>query len=332
MTCHEARELFSDRLDGQLSADAAARLDAHLAGCDDCRLEWARFERVVSLAQGMEPSHAPAGFVDRVLEAARPVPWPVRLVRQAFTPLRIKLPLEAAALLLVGGLAVMMFQRSPEMQRMARQETSERLAAPRSEPAPVAPSAPAPEPSIPQSSIAQAPPPSAAAPEPPAAAQPPATAQPPAAPSRPAAPRAPATAEPRVAQELRRDTADSARRESAAKSAAAPPPAATPPMAAAAPTAPLAARARPSTPDVSAWLTVADRTTALTALAEAVTRFGGRENARRADGRGEIVDVVIPRDAYEAFIREVSRLGGFAAERQSAELPPSVSISLRITE
>lgn len=321
MTCHEARELFSDRLDGQLSADAAARLDAHLAGCDDCRLEWARFERVVSLAQGMEPSHAPAGFVDHVLEAARPVPWPVRLVRQAFTPLRIKLPLEAAALLLVGGLAVMMVQRSPEMQRMARQETSEQLQAPRSEPAPVAPSAPAPEPSIPQSTIAQTPPPPTAAPEPPAT------------PQRPAAPPAPATAEPKVAQELRRDTADSPRRESAAKSAAAPARAAPPPVAAAAPIpAPLAAGTRPSAPDVSAWLTVADRTAALSALAEAVTRFGGRENARRADGRGEIVDVVIPRDAYEAFIREVSRLGGFASERQSAELPPSVSISLRITE
>jgi len=328
MTCHEARELFSDRLDDQLSADAAARLDAHLAGCDDCRLEWARFERVVSLAQGMEPSRAPAGFVDRVLEAARPVPWPVRLVRQAFTPLRIKLPLEAAALLLVGGLAVMMFQRSPEMQRMARQETSEQLAAPRSEPAPVAPPAPTPEPSTPQSPIAQAPPPPAAAPPPPATPQTPAT------PQRPAAPQAPATAEPRVAQELRRDTADSARRENAAKSAAAPARAAAPPVAAApTPTpAPLAARARPLAPDVSAWLTVADRTTALTALAEAVARFGGRENARRPDGRGEIVDVVIPRDAYDAFIREVSRLGGFASERQSAELPASVSISLRITE
>ena len=327
MTCHEARELFSDRLDDQLSADAAARLDAHLAGCDDCRLEWARFERAVSLAQGMEPSRAPAGFVDRVLEAARPAPWPLRLVRQAFTPLRIKLPLEAAALLLVGGLAVMMFQRSPEMQRVARQETSEQLQAPRSEPAPVAPSAPASEPSIPQSTIAQTPPPPAVTPEPPAAPLPPAT------PQRPAAPPAPATAEPKVAQELRRDTADSARRESAAKSAAAPARAAAPPVAAAAPTpAPLAARARPSAPDVSAWLTVADQAVALNALAEAVTRFGGRENARRADGRGEIVDVVIPRDSYEAFIREVSRLGGFASERQSPELPPSVSISLRITE
>jgi hypothetical protein len=376
MTCHEARELFSARFDDRLASDDAARLATHLAGCDDCRLEWARFERVVSLVQAVEPSRAPAGFVDRVLEAARPVPWPLRLLRQVFTPMQVKLPLEAAALLLVGGLAVMTFQRSPEMQRVARQDsespaaptapaqgsdtpaapqaTSPQVASPppsapavgsqdasrpaspaesqaprrdaplpdriaRSEPtpapppapqsdrarptAPAAPSAPAP-PSIPQTAIARSPAPQPA----------------PAAPPAPAPQPAPA-ARPSVVQELRRDTIDSGRRESAAKSAAAPPAA-----------APLAARARPPAPDVSTWLTVADRAAALTALAETVTRFGGRETARRAEGRADIVEVTIPRDVYDAFIREVSRLGGFAAERQTAELPASVRVSLSITD
>ena len=327
MTCHEARELFSDRVDEQLTADGAARLAAHLADCHECRLEWERFERVVSLVQAVEPSRAPAGFVDRVLEAARPVPWPLRLVRYVFTPMRIKLPLEVAALLLVGGLAVMIFQRSPEMQRVVRQEAAPQTAAPqvptpppdvrapqsdapagdriaRSDPTPAAP--PTPQSSLARQSETAAQPAIARS-----APAPPATAAPGPAP----------TAQPSVVQEQRRDTTDSARRESVAKSAA-PPPAA----------APLAARARPPAPDVSAWLTVADREVALTALAETVARFGGRENARRSEGRADVVDVAIPRDAYDAFIREVSRLGGFAAERPPAELPASVSISLRITE
>ena len=363
MTCHEARELFSARIDERLADDEAARLGAHLAGCDDCRLEWARFERVVSLTQSVEPSRAPAGFVDRVLEAARPVPWPLRLFRQVFTPMQVKLPLEAAALLLVGGLAVMTFQRSPEMQRVARQEyetppapaataqrsdasppskapavasqdaprptsppelRGQRSDAPlgdssaRSEPLPATPqhdtarptvpappSEPAPpQPAIPRSAIARS-----TAPQP-APTAPPATAGQP----------APA-AQPSVAQERPRDTTDSARRESAAKTATAPPAA-----------APLAARARPPGPDVSVWLTVADRAAALTALAETVTRVGGRENARRAEGRADVVEVAIPRDAYDRFILEVSRLGGFAVERQTPELPASISVSLRITE
>jgi hypothetical protein len=94
--------------------------------------------------------------------------------------------------------------------------------------------------------------------------------------------------------------------------------------------APLAARARQSPSDVSAWLTVTDHPGALIKLAEIIVRFGGREQGRRAEGRTDIVDVAIPREAYDAFIAEVSRLGGFVAERP-AELPASVTISLRIT-
>ena len=94
--------------------------------------------------------------------------------------------------------------------------------------------------------------------------------------------------------------------------------------------APLAARARSSAPDVNGWLTVNDRNGALISLAEIIVRFGGRELARRTEGRTDIADVAIPREVYDAFIAEVSRLGGFVAERP-AELPPSVTISLRIT-
>jgi hypothetical protein len=375
MTCHEARELFSARFDERLADDEAARLGAHLAGCDDCRLEWARFERVVSLTQSVEPSRAPAGFVDRVLEAARPVPWPLRLLRQVFTPMQVKLPLEAAALLLIGGLAVMTFQRSPEMQRVARQESQSREAptaaaqrpdapampqtaapevpsAPPSEPTVASPDAPRPtsppelrgqrgdaplgDSSAPAEPLSATPQPDTArptVPAPPSAPAPPQPASPRSAIARstapqpaPTAPPAPArqpapAAQPSVAQERPRDTTDPARRESAAKTATAPPAA-----------APLAARARPPGPDVSVWLTVADRAAALTALAETVKRVGGRENARRAEGRADVVEVAIPRDAYDSFIREVSRLGGFAVERQTPELPASVSVSLRITE
>jgi hypothetical protein len=322
MTCHEARELFSARVDDELSAADAARLDAHLAGCDDCRLEWARFERVVSLARAAEPPRAPEGFVDRVLEAARPVPWPVRVLRQVFTPLQVKLPLEVAALLLIGGLAVMIFQHSPEMGRMAAPTSTPEVGAPRSEDRladrgarsesmTTAPSPPS-EPTTPSAPAPPAAAPQTAAPQP---AAPPSVAPPLAAEAPPSVTAAP----PSVAQELRRDTADSTRRESVAKSAPAPRTA-----------APLAARARQSPSDVSAWLTVTDHPGALIRLAEIIVRFGGREQGRRAEGRTDIVDVAIPREAYDAFIAEVSRLGGFVAERP-AELPPSVTISLRIT-
>ena len=119
---------------------------------------------------------------------------------------------------------------------------------------------------------------------------------------------------------MRRDVLEQGRRESVAKAAPAPPV-----------IAPLAARARATAPDVSAHLTVADRAAALAGLAETIARVGGRENARRSEDDADIVEVVIPRAAFDVFVRDMKQLGGFTAEKQPPELPASVSISLRIT-
>src|SRR3989441_4061336 len=121
VTCHEAREMFSAAVDDALVAGKRSALDAHLVGCADCRRELDRFRQTVALVQALPPERAPAGFVDRVVARARPAPWPARLVRGLFVPWT-KLPLEAAAILLVGGLAVWVFQRTPEQQQSARLE------------------------------------------------------------------------------------------------------------------------------------------------------------------------------------------------------------------
>ncbi|HTO12630.1 MAG TPA: zf-HC2 domain-containing protein [Candidatus Binatia bacterium] len=119
MTCAETREQFSARADDALSAAARAALEVHLAGCPECRREWQRFAATVGLLRAVEPARAPAGFADRVLAAARPEPWYRRLARGLLVPWPVKLPLEAAALVMVAALTVLIFQRSPELQQMA---------------------------------------------------------------------------------------------------------------------------------------------------------------------------------------------------------------------
>lgn len=157
MTCHDARELFSALVDDALSAAERGDLDAHLAGCAECRRELERFQSTVSLLHRVEPARAPAGFVDRVLAAARPVPWHRRLVRTVFLPWPVKLPLEAAALVLVGVTVALLFRGTPELQQAARLETrppagSEAPPHPASESKGVAPEpvVPAPQPAAPR--------------------------------------------------------------------------------------------------------------------------------------------------------------------------------------
>ena len=114
VTCEEIRELFTARADEALGPGERARLDAHLATCAECAREWERFAGTVGMLRAMAPARAPAGFVDRVL-AARRRPWYRRLAQSLLTPWPVKLPLEAAAIVLLGGLAIMVFQRSPDL-------------------------------------------------------------------------------------------------------------------------------------------------------------------------------------------------------------------------
>ncbi|HKW94321.1 MAG TPA: zf-HC2 domain-containing protein, partial [Methylomirabilota bacterium] len=136
MTCHEAREFLSALLDEALDAEERRQVEAHLETCAECRLEREGLRQTVALLHRVQPARAPVGFVDRVI-AARDRPWYRRLATTIFVPLSVKLPAEATALLMVGLLAVYIFERTPALQQAAREERSPAVSAPtRQEPAP----------------------------------------------------------------------------------------------------------------------------------------------------------------------------------------------------
>ncbi|HUP38115.1 MAG TPA: zf-HC2 domain-containing protein, partial [Candidatus Limnocylindria bacterium] len=120
---------MSAYLDEALAPDERNLLDAHLAGCAACHRELEALRGTVAMLRRVEPPRAPVGFVDRAVAAARPRPWFRRVAEAVLLPLSIKLPLEAAAVVMVGLLAVYLFERTPELQQAARE------VAPRPEPA-----------------------------------------------------------------------------------------------------------------------------------------------------------------------------------------------------
>jgi hypothetical protein len=332
MTCHDARELFSALADEALGAAERADLEAHLAGCAECRRELASFRSTVVLLHRVAPERAPAGFVDRVLAAARPAPWYRRLARTLFLPWPVKLPLEAAAIVLVGVIVTLVYRQTPELHQAARLE-SEPPAVSEAPPQPAPrPAAPAPRPAAPQfaapgPSVAPAPPPerkaASAEAESRLAAKPEGT--PPAADERD-------TPGKREERANVRDEAEAARRQDAAKAAPAPRAATAP--AVLAPAAPRREKATgaPAALDVTGRWSVADRDAASGALGDLLARAGGREVARRATPDGLVIELAIPRAGWADFARELARLGRFTPEFQAAELPDQVRVSLRITD
>ena len=157
MSCADNRLLHSALLDGELAPDERAQVEAHLASCPECTAELAALARTLGMLHALPAARAPLGFVDRVLEAARPMPWHRRWGRRLFQPRHVKLPLEAAAVVLVALGAVYVFQSTPELQRAARQEQ------PASAPVPVTPPATPAPPTVPAVTGTPAPSPSAPA-------------------------------------------------------------------------------------------------------------------------------------------------------------------------
>jgi hypothetical protein len=329
MTCTETRDLFSALADDALTPAERAALDAHLAGCAECRRELAAFGRTVALVRAIDPAHAPAGFVDRVLAAAWPEPWPRWLVRRLSAPWPT-LPLGAAALLLVAGLAVLLFRASPEPQQTARYQSAPPAPAPTRETTPSGASDTLQDASRDAGASATAtrevapaaPPPAAHPPEPPARADDGKVAKNRLEQAAPAAksaetsvePTAPARDAPPAALEGRRAkvdsiTTDTARANRLRQDAA--PLSRTGPM-----TGILAAP-----PDVTAQLRAADVSVVERSLIELAARLGGRQTGRRIDGERVVVELAVPREAYAQFVREATALGPLSLEQQTTDRP-----------
>ena len=124
MTCQDARAWLSDLLDEALGPERRVDVEAHLAGCGECRFELDRLRATVLALQGLERPRAPVGFVDRVVRRVHPTPWYHRVFAWLFLPMAVKLPAEAAALVVVVGLTMLVWQRTPELRDTARPESA----------------------------------------------------------------------------------------------------------------------------------------------------------------------------------------------------------------
>jgi hypothetical protein len=351
MTCHDAREQFSALVDDALAAGERAAVEAHLATCADCRRELQRFRDTVALVRAVAPARAPAGFVDRVLEAARPAPWYRRLARALFLPWPVKLPMEAAALVLVAVGVALVYRGSPELRHEVRyQEAESILARTRESAAPPAPASKADafrdareargygEPK----DLAK----EALAPQQERDADKKLAAPPPA-PATGQQPRLLRDAEPQKAQERREQPETQAggkreappavaEREQEMAQRFAPPEPAPAPKARADTSAgrrslPAAASMSFTAPDVSGRLAVSDRDAALGGLAELVKRLGVVETRRAEAAEGLMLELTVPREAYAEFTRELARLGRWEPTSQPPSLPAQIRVVLLIS-
>jgi hypothetical protein len=112
MNCPEVQELFSDYLDDRLAPSQASLLKEHLGTCAACRLELEGLRQTIELIGSVEEMKTSPDFlaqVDRKIDGGSAMS---PLWRWVFTPAKIKIPLEAAALATVVVFAVYLYRSS----------------------------------------------------------------------------------------------------------------------------------------------------------------------------------------------------------------------------
>ncbi|GEM_PF-4890457 len=131
-TCRECRDQLSAYREGELDDPLRKALDAHLAGCAECRAQLAELEQMIRQMKGLPPIPVPADFRSRVWQRIEKESGFQRLRRAILEPWYLKLPVEALATAAVVLLVVQVVRvtgpekmaTAPPLQEAYEQEVS----------------------------------------------------------------------------------------------------------------------------------------------------------------------------------------------------------------
>ena len=110
MNCVEAQKHFADLLDDDRD-ERLRKVNDHLAACARCRQELAALAECQGLVSALPPMEPPAGFTTRVMAEVRDTAHRPAIWQRLFSPLQVKLPLQALAVILISVLAVFIYQK-----------------------------------------------------------------------------------------------------------------------------------------------------------------------------------------------------------------------------
>jgi len=119
MNCQDIRELSSDYLDQRLTPPETSFIEEHLRTCSSCRQEIELLRTTISLIGSLDPIETSADFLSQVHSKIERRDMVSRIRAWLFEPIKIKVPLEITALLLLGFLASHLYYRSAELPRQS---------------------------------------------------------------------------------------------------------------------------------------------------------------------------------------------------------------------
>jgi len=114
--CSKVSHLLSEYVDDQLDRATQRLVEEHLASCENCAAELATLQAYLRTMATIEKIGAPQGFLAAVHERLEQPSVFDRLTKWLFYPLKIKLPMELAGIVLATLLLVFAYQQAPKQE------------------------------------------------------------------------------------------------------------------------------------------------------------------------------------------------------------------------
>jgi hypothetical protein len=117
MKCGQIQKMLPACQDGILSKTETALVEKHLAACDSCRASFKEYQQARQLVKKLEKVEPPPGFAKKIMvRIEQEEERKGGLLRKLFYPIRIKVPIQAVAMVVIAVLAIQTY-RSVEPQK-----------------------------------------------------------------------------------------------------------------------------------------------------------------------------------------------------------------------
>ena len=110
MNCSEIEDKLSAYLDGLLHDDERNNVEKHCAECIRCRHSLEELERTKNILEELDEVEPPSWLTERVMSRIREKEEARGWLKRLFLPLRVKVPIEALAMVFVAVLSVYIYR------------------------------------------------------------------------------------------------------------------------------------------------------------------------------------------------------------------------------
>jgi hypothetical protein len=115
MTCAEVQLLLSEYIEKSLDTIRLKAVESHLLACPGCRAETEGLMDCIRQISDLPLLDPPIGFTQRVMAHVREIETRPSWWRRILAPVRVSVPIQATALVLVAVLAVFLYQKESQI-------------------------------------------------------------------------------------------------------------------------------------------------------------------------------------------------------------------------